>query len=447
MRIKLGAPLYLTEIYEALDLRYREDNRRINYISTDTRELYPGDLFIAIKGDKFNGNDYLTCAKGLGAISLGNDSTADIYVDNTIDALSKIARYHISKLKGLKYRIAITGSVGKTTTKEFTKRILEGGYKTLATTNNYNNEIGVPLTILSAPLDTEILLIEVGMNSFGELSRLSHLICPNLAVITNIGTAHIGNLGTRAGIARAKLEILDGMENGVLLIPDDEPLLVGARLSRRVGFTNNAEVKLKLTNDGINYNGININISRVSMVYNEPQYISALGFALAIADEVHLTEDIIKAGASKIDGSCIRQRVIKVCNFNIIDDSYNASLESIIAAIKLVDNITNRYSLVIGDVLELGKATKYIHEEIGRIAAKTKARLLYFFGDNRETMMSGALEAGRMIDDIRLHTTNEELANAIINEHSPCEYVLFKASHRVNLGAAIKMIQEHYGDD
>ena len=227
MRIKLGIPLELSEVVEATRGRLNEKchKSKIKFLSTDTRELEPGDLFVALRGERYDGNDFIKYAKERGAITLGDDISADILTKFGNASLLFLASYFKNKLKRLKYTIAITGSVGKTTTKEFTKILLSTQYSVHSTPQNYNNLIGMPLTLLSAPADTEILILEMGMNRLGEISQMSKCAKPDIALITNIGTAHIGNLGSKENISKAKKEIFDGMTDGEKIIPYGEELL------------------------------------------------------------------------------------------------------------------------------------------------------------------------------------------------------------------------------
>ena len=194
MRIKLGIPLTLREIREAIGTPLQiAPDATIKYISTDTRDLCEGDLFIALKGDRYDGEDFTDLAKSKGAYVMSRTSGFDISAPDTRDALIFLCSYYINNIRKKKYKIAISGSVGKTTTKELCKILLGTKYKVHATEGNLNNEIGMPLTVLSAPEDTEVIICEMGMNHKGEISKMSKAFQPDLAVITIIGHAHIGN--------------------------------------------------------------------------------------------------------------------------------------------------------------------------------------------------------------------------------------------------------------
>ena len=228
MRIRLDIPLTLGEIAEACSGVCKEELKGtpVEYLSTDTRELCPEDLFVAIKGEKFDGNDYVGKAIELGAIPLSSVET-DVGITVTDSSLSLIglARLYKSKLPNLKKVCGITGSIGKSTTKEFAAIIISEHFSVTKSIGNFNNAVGMCLSILSANKNTEVLILEMGMNAHGEISLLSKTAEPDIAVITSVGTSHIGRLGSREEIARAKLEILDGMKEGKLIVPADEALL------------------------------------------------------------------------------------------------------------------------------------------------------------------------------------------------------------------------------
>ena len=205
------------------------------HFSTDTRKINKGDIYVGIKGDTFNGNVFYKDAidKGASICILDddtevdntyiNDNTTIILVEDTIDCLQKLAKYKRS-LYNIPV-VAVTGSVGKTSVKDIIYAVVSSKYNVLCTKGNLNNHIGVPLTILELNDSHEALIVEMGMNHFGELHNLSLIANPTLGVITNIGTAHIGNLGSRENILKAKLEILDGMNNGTLIINNDNDML------------------------------------------------------------------------------------------------------------------------------------------------------------------------------------------------------------------------------
>ena len=208
MRVSLDIPFQIKALINALDsslIRATVPDARITHVSTDTRNMSKGDLFIAIRGEKHDANNYVSEAIAKGCITLGEEgSGAHITVNDSNQGLLDSVNFYKSLFKNLKASIAITGSVGKSTTKSFLYKILSYGSPTHASFGNYNNLVGLAHTIFTMPENTEYLIAEMGMNHSGEISPMSKCLCPDLAIITCIGTAHIGHLGTREAIARMR---------------------------------------------------------------------------------------------------------------------------------------------------------------------------------------------------------------------------------------------------
>ena len=389
MRIKLGMPLMLSEIADMVGEEKPALDREITHVSTDTRELFSGDLFIVQSG----GEIYLDDAIKMGAVVLSERNF-----------LLEFAGEYIKKLPYILYRIGITGSVGKTTTKEMLKSILKERFKVHANEGNLNNHIGMPMSILSAPPDTEILIMEMGMNHMGEIKVLSECLRPNIAVITNIGTSHIGNLGSRENISRAKLEILSGMDSGVLFVPYDEPLL-----SSQPG-------------------AINVySESRKAMERN-------ISMAISVAEYIGIT----KPDLSYISTDNIRQKLVFKKNHCFLTDYYNSSYESVLALIESAkeDKQYPKHALVIGDILELGEYCRDIHYRVGKLARPCDFEHLFLFGEYAEFIYRGALENGFNKDKIFINSNLDRpdiTAEQIKANCDENELILMKASRGVRL--------------
>lgn len=389
MRIKLGMSLMLSEIARMVDEEKPIHDTEITHVSTDTRELFSGDLFIVQSG----GEIYLDDAIKMGAVVLSERNF-----------LLEFAGEYIKKLPYILYRIGITGSVGKTTTKEMLKSILKERFKVHANEGNLNNHIGMPMSILSAPPDTEILIMEMGMNHMGEIKVLSECLRPNIAVITNVGTSHIGNLGSRENIARAKLEILSGMDSGVLFVPYDEPLL-----NSRPG-------------------AINVySESRKAMERN-------ISMAISVAEYIGIT----KPDLSYISTDNIRQKLVFKKNHCFLTDYYNSSYESVLALIESAkeDKQYPKHALVIGDILELGEYCRDIHYRVGKLARPCDFEHLFLFGEYAEFIYRGALENGFDKDKIFINSNLDRpdiTAEQIKANCGKDELVLMKASRMVRL--------------
>ena len=440
MRIRLDIPLSLSAIARAVGGTLLQNDAIINAVCTDSREVSSGELFVALRGEHTDGNDFVDEVISKGAYALGR-SGASIFVYDTKEAILRLAEEYRSKLPCLRHTVAITGSVGKTTTKELTSRLLSGSYRVHSTYGNFNNDLGIFHTVLSAKKDTEVLVIEMGMNHRGEISRLSRTARPDIALITNVGTAHIGNLGTRAAIAAAKLEITDGMQDGVLLLPYGEPLFDAVEPKCAVSVNGNAgDYRLHVHGEGqgetvFSFTGINLLLENESVALLGEHLMSALAFALSAADTLGVTADKIRPALASINEAALRQRRIKIGRYDIYDDTYSSSAEAVIAVIKA---LTNRHeggvSALLGDMLELGRSSARLHRTVGEVAAKCKIRRLYLFGKFAGQIAEGALAGGMSKDCIFI---NEELAcpertARQIRESYGGELLVVKASHAVH---------------
>ncbi len=449
MRIKTAYPIPLNFIKDALSPRHlHSKSEGISYISTDTRELSAGDLYFALPGTRFDGEAFIARANDLGAISVGRSDSASICVHDTVSALSELAR----RYKGSffeKPTVAITGSVGKTTTKNLTAALLSKSYKVHATKGNLNNEIGVPLTLLSAGADTEALVIEMGMNHRGEIRRLSLCAEPSLSVITSIGTAHIGNLGSMEAIAEAKAEILDGMTEKRVLVPHGEKLLRHLPNSKTVSstdFTSDhflkiiSQTKATLT---FKYRSQHMETKVITLPSPGMHFAPCLAFAISVCDSMGLSCRTIECALESLKVPC--DRIIRLGRLSILNDCYNSSVESVHSALASLSYYTPR-SALLGNMLELGDFSADLHREIGYRAAKSGLRYLYLIGESSGYIEEGALSGGMKREQIL--TNSDPLrpdisADQIISTANG-ETVLFKASRGMHLEAVINIIKDYF---
>lgn len=450
MRIKLGFPLTEREIAACVGGIAHNDNT-IEYITTDSREVMRGDLFIALDGEKYNGENYVCDVIKKGAIPMSQASrNVGITVYNTREALLLLAGCYIKRLKNLKHRIAITGSVGKTTTKEFMRVILAEEYKIHASHENYNNEIGMPLSILSAYDDTEVLVCELGMNHSGEIRRMANILLPEIAVITNIGSSHIGNLGSREAIAKAKLEITENTANKVTLVPTDERLLSSAK--NKITFSLNdhgSNFTLLVRKDNyitIYKNGEPILSERFA--FRDTHLYTSLLISIAVATLTGESIANIKRGVIKISAENIRQKMIFGKRFNFCADFYNSSPESLFAALDSLmrlDNFASK-SALIGDILELGDFAESIHYEIGRRLCKYNLHRLYLFGPLSINTLKGAVDSGFPLERIFINDNIDSphiTVDQIKQNSNSNEIILMKASRALKL----ERILEYFTND
>lgn len=361
-----------------------DENIEVNDFSRDTREIKEGDAYIALKGERFDGNDFCQNAVSSGAkvcivskdIEIINGATI-IKVEDTLKALQDIARY-----KRMQYDIpvvAVTGSVGKTSTKDLIASVVSEGYKTLKTKGNYNNEIGLPLTVLGLK-DEEAMVVEMGMNHFGEIRKLTNIAKPTVAVITNIGTAHIGNLGSRENILKAKLEILEGLKGNTVIINNDNDLLHKWALENKdkyniitYGITNESDYmakNIKSYEDKSEFtvtSKTDINNKNICVPVGGEHFVLNSLCAIAVGEYLKVTTEKIIRGIAKLELTKKRMEILKSkSGATVINDTYNANYDSMKAAITYLKAIENKRKIaILGDMLELGDYSKELHEKIG----------------------------------------------------------------------------------
>ena len=418
----------------------------------NSREVKEGDIYVALKGEKFDGNDFYLDAVNKGAkvciitknltdeeIKIAKSKDINIIkVEDTLGALQKFAKF-----KRNLYNIpvvAITGSVGKTSTKDMIASVMKEKYNTLKTEGNYNNEIGVPLTILRLN-NEEAMCIEMGMNHFGEIRKLTNIARPTIAVITNIGTAHIGNLGSRENILKAKMEILEGLIGNTVIINNDNDLLNKWAIENKdkyniitYGIKNNSKFMAKSIKSYENKSEFYINNQKIIVPVGGEHFVLNSLCAIAVGNELNIPMDKIAEGIKNLDLSKKRMEIIKnEIGTTIINDTYNANYDSMKAAIEYLKEIKNKRKIaVLGDMLELGSYSEKLHKDVGLlvgknidilitvgkeskyIAEKSNAKEIYEFDSNNQ-----AIEKLKSIitkdDVILLKASNSMKFNEITN--------------------------------
>ena len=430
-----------------------------NY-SKDTRTIKEGDTYIGIKGESFDGNTFWEEAFNKGAETVIIDkreidekkkkkyeaqNKSIIMVDDPILALGKMASLK-RDLYGDKIKvIGVTGSVGKTSTKDIIANVMSQKFKTLKTEGNNNNNIGLPLTILRLQ-DEEIAVIEMGMNHLGEISYLSKIAKPDIAVITNIGTSHIGNLGSRENILKAKLEILDGMKNKRLIINNDNDFLHKWQEENSdkleihtFGINNESEAKAE--NLQLNANDSefickykNEEIKIEVPVGGEHFVLNAL-CGLSFGKFFGLSNDEIKNGISSFKLTAKRMEIIKLKNgITLINDSYNASYESMKASVRSLKNMNgNRKIAVLGDMFELGSFSEKLHRDVGIEILKNNINKLYLIGENAKYIAEEAISQGYDKNNVMHYNDKKVLIEDLKNNLQTGDVVLIKASNGMKL--------------
>ena len=421
--------------------------------NNDTRKLLKGQMFVALKGVR-DGHDFVPAALEKGAAAVLCTHTDGDYpaivVDDTRIALGDIARNERKRLN-MKV-VAVTGSVGKSTTKEMIATVLEGTYKVAKTPVNHNNDIGMPMAILEMPEGTEVAVLEMGMNHFREIAYLTQIGKPDIGVIINIGTMHIEHLGSKEGILQAKLEIREGMpENGVLILNGDDSLLWGQRMNqdlRKVYFgLNNPEAAVRGSQvtecDGSTHFAVwaGEDAFTVTLPLDGIHNVSDALAAINVAYEMGVGPADIQRRLAAFTNMEGRQSIYKVKDFTIINDSYNAGPESMAAALNVLGSKEGRRIAVLGDMLELGVNAQAEHYKIGRIAAE-KADMLFAYGPTGERMLNGAVTGG-MVGKARAFTDRERLVQALKLTAKPGDVLLFKGSR----GMRMELILEAFLKD
>lgn len=433
-------------------------NISIKSISTDSRNIEEGSLFIPLRGEKFDGHMFIQLAFEKGAyISLTqelvkpNENEVLIYVENTKKALMDLARYYLAQFSIPV--IAVTGSVGKTSTKDLIASVISAKYKVHKTQGNFNNEIGLPLTIFGLNKSHEVLVVEMGMNHFGEIHNLSMIAKPDIAVITNIGVSHIEHLGSREGILKAKCEILDGMKtDGILIVNGDDDMLrnlntnkttITYGLSKECEFyaTDIKTIDKKSISAVVNtpVKQININIPTIG----EHMVSNALA-AIIVGEHLNLSEHHITEGLLLYKPSKMRMDLqVTTSEIYVINDTYNASPDSMKAAIQVLVNMSDvkRRMAILGDMFEMGDYAKDLHYEVGEYIAKdSNVDLLITVGSLSKFIQQGAIESG-LDKDKTLHFQNQEdLMLGISNLIRPKDVVLIKGSRGMQLEKTVEEI-------
>ena len=378
-----------SDVSRAVDGQLAADgNIIIRSVSTDSRSLEPGCLFVAIRGERFDGHSYIREAVDKGAVLVMAEKSASIpdgvpavLVEDTVEALGKLAEYHRSRFNIPV--IAVTGSVGKTSTKEMIAATLSEKFKVHKTRGNFNNEIGLPLSVLELDNSHQAAVFEMGMRGFGEIDYLSRIVRPDIAVITNIGISHIERLGSRQNILKAKLEIIRWMGgDGVVVLNGDDELISGLHglLEQETifyGMDESCDVRandlLSRGEEGVcfsvRYKGREHRyFVPAPGIHNVQNALAAVSTALVLGFD----DEAIEKGLLRYSGDRMRMNITEADGIKVINDAYNAAPDSVSSAIRVLCEIgTNRRKwAVLGDMLELGDWAEDAHRQIGMQAAE-----------------------------------------------------------------------------
>ena len=441
--------------------------KEVSAITTDSRNIEKDGMFIAIKGERSDGHNYISQCFDNGALCcisenvLENETRPYIKVDSSLQALKDSAELYRSNLD-VKV-VGITGSVGKTSTKETIAAVLSQKYKVLKTQGNFNNEIGLPLTVFRLTQDDEIAVLEMGISDFGEMTRLTKIAKPDICVITNIGLCHLENLKTRDGILQAKTEIFKSMnKNGTVVLNGDddklitinevygkEPVFFGVNYKDGVYADNIKNLGLEGTSctlhgvkasDNVSEFDIKIPIAGHHMLYNACA-------AAAVGAVLGLTSWQIRQGIESMETLAGRNHIIKENGLLIIDDCYNANPVSMKASIDVIDTAIGRKVCILGDMFELGKNEKQLHFDVGEYLGTKSIDVLLTAGGLAKQLAEGTID---YIDnhykahecEVHAYDTRDELISDLANVIKKGDNILVKASHGMEFPKVIEALKK-----
>lgn len=427
-------------------------------ITTDSRKITRGDFFIPLVGEKFDGHDYVNASfeQGAAGCLIHKDISCDknkvvIKVEDTLSALRKLATYYRQKFD-IPF-VGITGSVGKTSTKDMVSSVLKKKYAVLKTQGNFNNEIGVPLTVFNLEASHEVAVVEMGMSGFGEISRLTSIVKPDIAIITNIGLSHIEKLGSRQNILKAKMEIFEGLKsNGLVILNGDDNLLYGLKnlLKYRTVFYG--------MEDGLDYQAYNIssqgeggtsfeidignNSYKVHVPVPGIHNIHNALAAIAAGIELGIPAKDIIEGIGEYAPGKMRQNITEHNGIKVINDAYNASPQSMEAAINVLMDVAakNRTIAVLGDMLELGDISIKAHKDVGMFAYSRGVSNIVAVGNYAKNIAEGALAAGASEASVLHFDNNSDAGKYLLEFVKPGDVLLVKGSRGMKMEEIVNLL-------
>ncbi|SHK38649.1 UDP-N-acetylmuramoyl-tripeptide--D-alanyl-D-alanine ligase [Paramaledivibacter caminithermalis] len=440
-----------------------DDDIELKGISIDSRKIKEGDLFIPIIGERFDGHRFIGDAFKFGADAVLSSKEIDIsessgksiiMVEDTLKALQDISKYFLSKVDIPV--VAVTGSTGKTTTKEMIYSVLSQEYRVLKNEGNFNNHIGLPLTLLNIEEEHEMIVLEMGMSNRGEIHLLSKIATPEVGVITNIGICHIESLGSKEEIFNAKMEISNHMDDTCILIlnGDDEYLSKVKSIHTRykkvfTGLNENNDIYVTEIKD-LGHKGVAFNIIYKDKDYdfklNVPGIHNVNNALLAIAVGIHynIPFSLIKTGLSSFHGNKMRLNIVDTKEeIKIINDCYNANPDSMKAALSVLEKVeAKRRIAVLGDMLELGEYSESCHKEVGRMVFEKNVDILITVGHEAENIVKGAIISGFPKEKTFALADNITAKNIINIIKRTGDAILIKASRGMKMEEIVQYLQE-----
>lgn len=443
------------------------DEETITGVSTDSRSVQPGDLFIALKGERHDGHQYLgdVFAQGAAAavVQAGCESVAAAFknvveVSDTLKALGDLA--HFWRMRFSVPVVAITGSNGKTTAKDMTAAVLGAKYRVLKTEGNFNNLVGVPLTLFRLKGDEDVAVIEMGMNRLGEIDRLAEIAAPATGVITTVARAHLEGLGGLSNVARAKGELIARLpEGGLAVINADSKFAPAYRKEAKkrgvrvvsFGAAKGSDYKAESVKTeglkGVRFTA-RLGGKKIAFKIGLPgrhNVVNALA-AIAVGDRFQVPPAKIRAALARFQAASKRMEVVKLPKgIDVINDCYNANPDSTEASLHFLKDLgkSRRRVAVLGDMLELGRWARECHREVGGVAAKSGVKLLFAVGSNAEEMASGARKAGLSKAVTFSFPKVEDSLPMIRSLLRPKDIVLVKGSRGMKMERVVERLREN----
>ncbi|GAA0767509.1 UDP-N-acetylmuramoyl-tripeptide--D-alanyl-D-alanine ligase [Clostridium subterminale] len=449
----------LKEIAEAIsgEILVSGTIEEFSSVTIDSRNISTGDIFIAIKGENFDGHKFVKGAIDCGAKlcivherekyeDLIEKDVSIILVKDTKRALLDLASYYISTLD-IKV-VGITGSTGKTSTKDLMAAALSKKYNVFKTQGNFNNDIGLPLMIFKLDKTYQVAILEMGMSDLGEIDTLAKVAKPSIGVITNIGTSHLENLKTRENILKAKLEIANSFtEENVLIINGDNDMLHDYSTNEykivKIGIDSDYNFKgcrIIINKDSIEFgvkeNGKDVNATIKVPVPGKHNVLNSL-LAIAVARELKVTYEEIQEGIQNLESTSMRLDVLNLDDYTVINDAYNASPDSMEAALEVLKQYSGRKIAVLGTMKELGEDSARAHEQVGACAKASGVDFLFTLGEFDENYKKGYGS-----ENFMTFNSMEELIVELKKNIKMNDTLLIKASRSMKFENIIKELQK-----
>jgi UDP-N-acetylmuramoyl-tripeptide--D-alanyl-D-alanine ligase len=450
MNLNFNEILKLSTVNEIVNFNNIDLKSDINNINIDSRKVQNNDLFIAIKGDNFDGHNFVEQVKNKNAVAAVVSKKIDIdfpqiIVKDTIKFLGECAQYYKTKFNVK--TIAVTGSCGKTTVKEMIAAVLKPEFNIIYNQASFNNHIGVPLTIFRLKKNTQILISEIGMNNLGEIDYLSKIIKPDIGIITNVNAVHLEGLKTIENVAKAKKELLENLdtENGLAILNWDNEYIRNMIKTLNIKYIKTGLIrddvditfdKIELKNEFyyVKYNGVQIKVPIIGYhnVYN-------LLLTCAVVSHLKVSAEQIKNNLSEFEPPADRMNYEKINNITVFSDCYNANPESVKNAIKILSEHKNsgKKIFVFGDMAELGNSSEFYHKQIGEIINQSDIDLVLLTGEQvKYTYKIVTKKCKTFID-------KTELINYLKNNINENDAVLIKASNSMKFNEISKSLKEY----